>query len=576
MFLDARSLGSNANVIRSDVCIVGGGPASMTMALELMKHHISVNILEAGDLQARDATQNLYRGQNTGHPYPPVDSARLRQFGGTSGHWWTGVRLRPLDSSDFEARDWVPFSGWPFGKNKLDPYYERAQRVFGLDKYDYRFDSWVEPEEDIWPVLHGGRVNTAISQFAPSDAFQRYQRQFADSADIRVYLNANVVEVECEETPGSVSGIRAITLQGISLTAKARVYVLAAGGIENPRLMLLSRRYPAGLGNQNDLVGRFFTEHVNLRSGRIFPPQPGLVRKAGLYSRHTRRGSSIGATLILDSKTCAEQQIGNVWAMLWPDDEEMSTPGAVAVRELLGNLRHYQHLPGGLPRELRNLVRDAAHRAFLSGEMAYLRHAMRDLPSIAASGFRYLTGKRRTQPNLLQLRFMGEQVPNPESRITLSSHRDSLGLNTVQLNWQLSDLDTRTIVRAQRVVDSELRSRGMGYVDSFYEECDPPPRISGSWHHMGTTRMHDDAKRGVVDANCRVHGIANLFVAGSSVFPTGGYANPTLTIVALALRLADHLKSEVASPPLGVANDRHLDTSHKGRLGRGPETMRGE
>ncbi len=545
MFIDARALPPDSAVLQSDVCIIGSGPAGITLARELTRAGVSVCVLEAGDLEPASNTQSLASGESVGLPYYPLDTTRLRQFGGTSGHWWSGVRLRPLEPEDFEKRDWVPYSGWPFGKDHLDPYYERAQRVFGFDQCRYELEDWVTPGES-WLTLTGGSVRTKMCQFAGPDVLERYKREILDSPDVHIYLNANVTELVCDESTGAISRIRAATLEGITLEATARVYVLAAGGIANARLMLLSRgRSTTGLGNSHDLVGRFFMEHLNVITGRIIPARPELASQVGLYQRHVRDGVEVCGTLAIDPETCAKRRIGHSWIVLEPDDEAVSARGAIAIRELLGSLRHYGQLEGGMPAGLRSVMSNPDHRRSVTNDARHLRHVLHDVPAVSLAALRLLIGRYRKNPTLLLMRFMSEQVPNPESRVTLSTELDALGLNKSQLDWQLCELDFETIRRSQRILDAELRSRDLGKVDSYYEEVDPPPRISGAWHHLGTTRMHNDPRHGVVDANSRVHGVSNLFVAGGSVFPTGGYANPTLTIVALSLRLADYLKLEL-------------------------------
>ena len=140
---------------------------------------------------------------------------------------------------------------------------------------------------------------------------------------------------------------------------------------------------------------------------------------------------------------------------------------------------------------------------------------------------------------------MAEPAPNPDSRVILSSDRDMFGVNRVKLDWQISPLDIGSMIRFQEIMDAEFRRAGLGHLCVELEGVVPPSKphiISGGSHHMGTTRMNSNSKMGVVNENCRVHGVCNLYIAGSSVFPTTGYANPTLTIVALAVRLADHIK----------------------------------
>ena len=144
---------------------------------------------------------------------------------------------------------------------------------------------------------------------------------------------------------------------------------------------------------------------------------------------------------------------------------------------------------------------------------------------------------------VFELNHMTEQSPNPHSRVTLSDERDIFGRNRVRLDWRLTPLDMRSIIKAQEIIDQELRYAGLGRLEIELRTETPPEHLEGGWHHMGTTRMHRDPKRGVVDEHCRVHEITNLFIAGPSVFPTGGYANPVLTFVALAIRLADYIKA---------------------------------
>jgi choline dehydrogenase-like flavoprotein len=175
------------------------------------------------------------------------------------------------------------------------------------------------------------------------------------------------------------------------------------------------------------------------------------------------------------------------------------------------------------------------------GVRAHLRNAIRRIAATAAASLK--KAARSPSTRLYVVKNVAEQAPNPDSRVVLSRERDALDCPRVALCWRTSPLDKRTAHRAREIFGEELWRAGAGRLQSSLEgEGKPwPARLRGARHHMGTTRMHSDPRRGVVDANCRVHGIANLYVAGSSVFPTSGAANPTLTIVALALRLAGHV-----------------------------------
>jgi choline dehydrogenase-like flavoprotein len=226
-----------------------------------------------------------------------------------------------------------------------------------------------------------------------------------------------------------------------------------------------------------------------------------------------------------------------------PEDRSATSHGALALREIFLAARQRRY-HGGMLRELQHLLRDSDHRRALL-DLLQPRSLIKDSPSVAVSVARKLSRRYRANPEVLHLSFSVEQTPNPESRVTLSEKkRDLFGQQRPVLDWKVSDQDLHTVMKAQQVLDRVLRESGLGRIEGMFD-VKSPPRLTGQWHHMGTTRMHADPKHGVVDADCRVHGLENLYIAGSSVFPTVGYVNPTLTLVALALRLADHVKKRL-------------------------------
>jgi choline dehydrogenase-like flavoprotein len=303
----------------------------------------------------------------------------------------------------------------------------------------------------------------------------------------------------------------------------ARLYVLAAGGIENARVLLLSRRsQPAGLGNAEDLVGRFFMERLTGRIGFIAPPNGDFVGRLALYRQLKLADTSVKAVLCPSADVVRREGLLNCAFYLVPDSRAGCSDGVRAAATLYRAIRR-RPLPAGL----------AAHAGA----------ALRGLPDVARA--RAPTG-RRPQPEVVALRVQAEQAPNPESRVSLDEARDSVGLPRARVDWRIGERDRSSIRRVQEILDQELRSRGLGRIEKKLGDENPPSLFLGSFHHMGTTRMHESPKHGVVDQNCRVHGVENLFVAGSSVFPTSGFANPTLTVVALSLRLADHIKGRLA------------------------------
>jgi len=287
-----------------------------------------------------------------------------------------------------------------------------------------------------------------------------------------------------------VNAVRVRSLAGTSFHVAARAFVLATGGIENARLLLLSDRVQsAGLGNGHDLVGRYFMEHIFLDAAADIRAPKGAISDFYTFG-HWVNGRRVRGILGLHPDVRRRERLTNYCGVI-------VEPSA------------------NLPTRLRNAIADV---------------------------------RGKPAPRAYQVKNVMEQAPNPDSRVTLGQDRDRLGCRRTVLRWRLSSLDKFTAHRAHAILGEELSRNGIGQLSSSMgSESDPwPVRVRGARHHMGTTRMHADPRHGVVDADCRVHGIANLYVAGSSVFPTSGAANPTLTIVALALRLAGHLRHRLA------------------------------
>ena len=541
MFIDARDLLDGVEMA-SDVCIVGGGPAGITLARELAASGVSVVLLEAGGLERDTATQRLYAGRIIGRPYFPLDAARLRYFAGSSNHWLEngGLRSRPLEPEDFTARDWIPHSGWPFGRDHLDAYYARAQAICGLGPYEYAPEVWLE---DGWKAFETGDLHTEVFQYGGQrQVFRQFRANFETSERIQVYLNANVTEIVTDGTGSNVTAVVARTLTGRTLRTTAHSFVIAAGGIENPRLLLASNAVqPAGLGNQNDLVGRFFMEHPHVFFGRIVPTGASMADLVKTYVRQRRHGTDVTGVITIDARRRAEEGLANISTVLVPEDTHSASAGVHAIRELLAARRH--NLIQGNWRDLQELLIDPEHRTAMARLLAPLSAIPADLRSIATTACRRLA-RQPARPGVLQMLHTVEQVPNPDSRVLLSRDQDRLGNLRASLDWRPLAQDFETIAGAERIIDAALRDAGLGYVEGRYDGT-KLPTYTGSWHDMGTTRMSNDPRHGVVDASCKVHGISNLFIAGSSVFPTAGYTTPTLTIVALPLRLAEHLTAEL-------------------------------
>lgn len=549
MLIDARTLPAG-EVIESEICIVGAGPAGITIARELAGCGLPVSVLESGGLEYDDDTQSLCECETTGDRFVKLRNRRHRQFGGAANAWnipirddQVGLKCLPLDEIDFRQRSWMPYSGWPFAWDHLEPFYARAQAICRLGPFAYGAEAWVTPSSP--RLALGGRLTTGMIQFAPGAVFTgEYRAQLERATDITIYLHANVVDIETNEAATRVTRLRGVCLQGNQFWAHAKIFVLATGGIENARLLLLSNKTQKnGLGNQNDLVGRFFMEHPIFSCGRLTAADPQLFNSLALYDLRLVRDVPVLGKLNFTEQAMDREKLLNIYAMLHPQARS-ETPGP---RKLPTSSARYAKALKTALRRLRNAIERVKGKV-----PADARRARKTRPSPAAwCGWSRLPNKEREFESL-ELKIATEQSPDPGNRIALGTERDRLGLRKGRLHWRWNEADVLNNRRAQAILAEEFASAGLGRLEvtPLGEQGFPIGGISD--HHMGTTRMHTDPKQGVVDENCRVHGISNLFIAGSSVFPTGGCANPTLTIVALAVRLADHVRmhwANIEAPP---------------------------
>ena len=511
-FTDASDL-DNGTLIEGDICIVGAGAAGISMALDWIGSGYKVVLLEAGGFTYDPVSQEQYRGEIVGEPYFPLQAARLRQFGGTTGHW-AGF-CAPFDPIDFEDRDWVADSTWPIGLDELHPYYERAHVPLELGPYEYGADFWEARTPNYQRLPLGDGFWPKMWQFSPPVRFATAHREAILAADnIDLYTHATVCEIV---TNGNVSAVESLTVRTLGRQehkVKAKHYVLACGAIQNARLLLASNRQaPQGVGNDNDLVGRFFMEHIEVPGANIELSAPNALNMYASMPRISGAETLARAEIALTGDLQRRHRILNGTASLsrgqWGG--EIKSTFQTFTPELMERVRKLEE--AGQP--------------------------SRGAPPapVARRQFRLMTRQ--------------EQAPNPDSRVTLSAEPDQLGVPRVKLDWQLTELDQRSIRRFYELLASEFERTGLGSVSLADwlvdgDDKDWPTFLSGGWHHMGTTKMHDDPRHGVVDAHCRVHGLENLHIAGSGCFSTAGAPNPTLTLAALTLRLSDRIKSLVA------------------------------
>ena len=527
MIVDAAGTDRTAFAAGFDVCVVGAGPAGITLARRLAAAGASIALMEAGGLEISAELQDVYSGTNVGLEYFELDVARLRYFGGTSNHW-AGM-CRGLDPYDFEPHAWHALSGWPIAKSDLDPYRAETRDILELSypvsKRKAEATQVSNPEvERLDPLdfpdeafAQATRQLRHISfRYSPPVRFgEKYRAEIEASPRVLLGLNANLVDLRLGADGAVTEAVfRSYDPADPGFAVKARFYALCAGGIENPRLLLAFRsQRPAGVGNANGLVGCFFCEH------------PTLVVADVLYERTLDAGLEFYAPT---PAFLAEQRILNINLLLHSDP---APP------------------PLGLAKAAMRSI--ACSTDFL----AQLAERVRGRPpNCEGDGLGTWLAGGRPAPQQGRIEVSSEQALDRSSRVRLGLERDVFGLPRVELDWRLGELDFHTIRTGTEALAMHIAEQGIGRArirDWLLAQRVPGIADNdgsvGGWHHMCTTRMADDPRYGVVDRDCRVHEVGNLYLGGSSVFSTAGHANPTYTIVELALRLGDHLTARLAA-----------------------------
>ena len=511
MHIDARKLENNS-VIEGDICIIGAGAAGVSIALDWINSPYKVILLEGGGFEYDDKVQDLYAGHTTGQKYYPLKASRLHLFGGTTGHW-AGM-CSPFDPVDFIKRDWVPDSGWPITRKELDPFYARAGEKLKLGPYRFDFDFWNKevPNLNRFP-LDENVIWTKMWQFSQARFGTLYKETVTNAKNLHLYTYANVVNILANERVSSIKEVIVKNYAGKTHTVRAKHFILACGAIQNARILLASNtQAPQGLGNDHDVVGRYFMEHLEIASAELWLLKPFPTDLYSWKYGVTRASAEMAVT----EKVQIEHRILNGTASL--------TPLSFS-RHAKPRIETWQD---GDPRKsLANLFKDwdAAAKETENENKGSISRAF-------------------------QLSTRIEQAPNPNSRITLGPEKDELGVPRANLHWELTALEKRSIRKIYELIGQQMGIAGIGRIkllDFLHDgnENSWPEGVNGGWHHMGTTRMSEDPRKGVVNSDCQLHGITNLHVAGSACYVTAGAPNPTLTLVALSLRLSDHIRESI-------------------------------
>jgi choline dehydrogenase-like flavoprotein len=496
-FIDARTVPAGTT-IQTDIAIIGGGPAGISLALARAPSSIRVTLLESGGMNFDGKTQDLYAGTQSGYPYLKLEGSRLRYLGGSTNHW--GGWCRPLSEIDFEARDWMPHSGWPFSRKEIAPYFKRAQSLVEAGPFVYDHGGRWAKSIGTPLALGDGGVYTSWFQFSkmrgsvlPTHFGRRYADDLKRVARLSTYFFANVTGLRLAPDAASLDHLDVATLSGNRFTVKPRITVLATGAMENARLLLASNDVATnGVGNNNDMVGRFFADHPIPRDCATLVVFDGKLAPF-YFNGTTVRGAILRATF---SPSEDYQRARKVPASLTTVESEVKL--------------------------------DELGRAAVATTASAL-------------------GVDAGNAKVFSIGCGLELAPDANRRLVLTSEKDALGVPRLKLQMRVADSNFAHYRDTMKELGRQLLLAGTGMIRLNYD-------TRGDWlsvmdwgnHHMGTTRMSADPRSGVVDANSQVHGVGNLFVAGSSVFPTYGASNPTMNLVALTLRLAAHLRKHFA------------------------------
>ncbi|MES2978492.1 MAG: GMC family oxidoreductase [Pseudomonadota bacterium] len=535
----------SGSVLQADVCVIGAGPAGISLTLDLASRGLTVVLLESGGMQESPATQALYEGEVADAlMHSPPDKYRHRRFGGSSAIW--GGRCMPFDPIDFESRPHVAHSGWPMSYEDLLPFYPQANALAEAGRFSYDAADALPGIGPLFEGFHSERVRTdGLERFScPTHFGTRYARRLQLAPGVQVLLGANCTGLRLQADGQAVRHVDVASLQGHRFQVAARSTVVATGGLETARLLLASRDVkPQGIGNEHDVVGRYYMCHIAGNVGSLVVKGPvEAVRHGyeispeGIYCR--RRIS------VLESE---QRRLGLANAVARLHFSRITDPahrngvlsGLFLARRLI-SYEYAKRLNDGqadaavYARHLMNVMADPLDTTqFLTHWLRKRTLAQRKFPSVIL----------RNKTNRFSLEMHGEQVPQSASRVTLTDKQDSMGMPQLRVDWRYCAEDVDSVRRTLDVLAEEFAASGTAQLTYQRETLEEDLMRFGAYggHHIGTARMGSDPRSSVVDAQCRVHSVNNLYVAGSAVFPTSSQANPTLTLIALALRLGEHL-----------------------------------
>ncbi len=499
-------------VLRTTVCVIGSGPAGAIVAVELARTGIDVLVVEAGSKLPDHDSDTLDHLEVSGSADLRFNHAR--QLGGATNLW--AGRLAPFEAIDFQRRDWVPGSGWPLSGAEIEPYYRKVGDVLGIPGAEY-FANRRTPEHNflISSTIETKPFQWAKKPFLAGDYIESAMEQFPN---LKLALNAPVVRLIESNNTQTVETAEFILPGGDTGRIHARYFVLAAGGIETPRLLLNSTTVRnSGIGNDHDNVGRYLSTHPKANMASLILNKSVSTNHALFTDEHVS-GGLLRYGIGLSAETQKQHRLLNHYVQLLPFLEYQANT-------LFEKIKKSSTMDSPL------IDRTPLIRGFVPGFGLMVFEVLGRL------------GRFQRRARKFILRAFLDQYPDRNNRLMLSSACDSNGMPKVDVKWVFSQPDRVSVLEFFRLMDEDVVARGIGHIEyQKLRETDDWPIIGIHSHFMGATRMGTNPADSVTNGDCGVHGSDNLFVAGPSLFPVYGYANPVYTIGALSLRLADHLK----------------------------------
>ena len=507
----------NTENLSADICIVGAGAAGMAMAEYFLNKNRRVLVIESGNFKFDQDIQNYYKTENTGLKFDGAFDGRFRTMGGSTTRW--GGQALPLTQLDFKKKNWINNTGWPIEKEDLDPYYKKALKFLNVDNLD--FDDQIFKKLKIKPLNFNGTFNYHVSKWSPNPNLRNvYKKQFEESQNVEILLNANLLEIQLSDQRNNISNI-IIGSKTTRLRLTAQCYVLCCGGIENARIMLHNSIAP------KCPVGEYLQDHPSIEIGKLISNSKRTVQKH--FNLHYWKKWKYSLRLSFTSEFQEREGCLNASASI------MFNPSSTS---LIGKFHH-----------LKKSIIEKKPFQFFKDSFAIIFKSY----EIVLTIYYYVFFKFQYKPGAdLPIKISFEQEPFENSWVALSDkERDALGIPLSKINWDITESTWSTTMKIAEELTKELKRHNLGdvelYTEIFRENPDWKKLFGDVNHHIGTTRMGDDPLKSVVDSDCKVWGLDNLHIAGSSVFPTSGHSNPTLTLIALSYRLAEHLNKNFDS-----------------------------